>query len=318
MVIPLNRSDGEIDAVYVSMMKQKRLTYFDRSEGADHIFIMSDQGLVFWTSWRQYVPNSIFLTTEGFTPNCGRSCHQPWKDIIVPGHTDYFRARRMRKFDLPTKERSLLMTFHGRHAYIDKRLGQANYEANYLRRNLVDIFDEKYTAASVGGFTEDFFERMGASHFCLVPHGNSSWTNHLYNAFFAGCVPVILSDNFEVPFEDFLDYRKFSMKWTQENITADLFHSLKRFGFQEIWRMKQEVERHRCWFDYNLRNEPLCSPYQMIMRILAKKKNINPKKFNLQGEKFWGAGGDEFTKKSLPDIWSYLPRNLKVKLLKVH
>ena len=33
----------------------------------------------------------------------------------------------------------------------------------------------------------------GASHFCLVPMGTSSWTNHLYEAFFAGCIPVILS-----------------------------------------------------------------------------------------------------------------------------
>ncbi len=33
----------------------------------------------------------------------------------------------------------------------------------------------------------------GASHFCLVPMGTSSWTNHLYESFFAGCIPVILS-----------------------------------------------------------------------------------------------------------------------------
>eukprot|EP00392_Amoebophrya_sp_AT5.2_P010030 g10061.t1 len=250
MVIPLNRSDGEIDAVYVSMMKNRRnlLPYFDRHEGADHIFLMSDQGYIFWTSWRDYVPHSIILTTEAFTPNCGRPCFQPWKDIVIPGHTDFFRARRMKKFDLPTQRRVLLFNFHGRHPYILEQLGRANYEANSVRRGLVDLFgdeeefehvaqamaEQKRAAqaagvddlssllppiprpwkgrVSVGGFTDDFFERMGASHFCLVPHGNTSWTNHLYNSFFAGCVPVILSDNMEVPFEDFLDWKKFSFK----------------------------------------------------------------------------------------------------------
>ena len=42
------------------------------------------------------------------------------------------------------------------------------------------------------GFLGDWFSQ-GASHFCLVPMGTSSWTNHLYESFFAGCIPVILS-----------------------------------------------------------------------------------------------------------------------------
>ena len=35
---------------------------------------------------------------------------------------------------------------------------------------------------------------MGDSLFCLVPGGTSPWTNHLYESFFAGCIPVIISD----------------------------------------------------------------------------------------------------------------------------
>ncbi|CAD7945510.1 unnamed protein product [Amoebophrya sp. A120] len=335
MVIPLNRSDGEIDAVYVSMMKNERLTYFRKNEGADHIFLMSDQGLIFWTSWRDYVPHSIFLTTEAFTPNCGRPCHQPWKDIVIPGHTDYFRSRRMRKFDLPTNQRPLLFNFHGRHAYILKQLGRQNYAANTLRRHLVDLFgdfeefgeDEEYLESikakmidktvpkpyhgriSVGGFTDDFFERMGASHFCLVPHGNTSWTNHLYNAFFAGCIPVILSDNMEVPFEDLLDWKTFSVKWNQENISESLFYDLQKFSYQQIFQMKQEVAKHQCWFDYNLRNASECSPYQAVMAVLAKKAKILPTKYNFGSEeKWWGAVGG-------PNIWDYMPVGTKDKLL---
>ena len=54
---------------------------------------------------------------------------------------------------------------------------------------------------SVGGFVEDYFELKGRSRFCLVPGGTSPWTNHLYESFFAGCIPVILSDEYEVAFQ---------------------------------------------------------------------------------------------------------------------
>ena len=74
-----------------------------------------------------------------------------------------------------------------------------------------------------------------------------------------------------VPFEDVLDWTKFSMKWSQANITAELMTDLMRFSYQEIWQMREEVEAHRCWFDYALRESPDCSPYQGVMKVLAKK-----------------------------------------------
>ncbi|CAK9001376.1 Hypothetical protein (Fragment) [Durusdinium trenchii] len=77
-------------------------------------FIFSDQGMNFFPEWRDYIPNSVFVVTEALTPRCGPSCFNPWKDLVIPGHTDFFRARRMASFNLPSEQRSLLFNFHGR------------------------------------------------------------------------------------------------------------------------------------------------------------------------------------------------------------
>ena len=108
----------------------------------------------------------------------------------------------------------------------------------------------------------------------------------------------------QVPFEDFLDWRQFSMKWTQENITEGIEYALRRFSYPDLSRMKAEVDNHRCWFDYSLRADPNCSPYQAIMRILEKKLRIKPFAHNLGGDPFWGPPGT-------PSLWTYLDPSLR-------
>merc|ERR1712190_634614 len=76
---------------------------------------------------------------------------------------------------------------------------------------------------SIGGFTEDYFSILGDSHFCLIPEGTSSWTNHLYQSFFAGCIPLILSDNFVLPFQDLMSWEQLSIRWPQNAVGKDLY-----------------------------------------------------------------------------------------------
>ena len=59
-----------------------------------HIFEMrfGDQGTNYFPRWREFIHESVFLLTEALTPGCGPSCYQPWKDVIIPGHTDFFRC----------------------------------------------------------------------------------------------------------------------------------------------------------------------------------------------------------------------------------
>merc|ERR1712113_1365783 len=59
---------------------------------------------------------------------------------------------------------------------------------------------------------------MGNARYCFVPKGKSAWSLRFYEALFANCVPVVLSDNWELPFEDFLDVSSFTIKWPMGKI----------------------------------------------------------------------------------------------------
>lgn len=46
------------------------------------------------------------------------------------------------------------------------------------------------------------------SIFCLNPAGDTPSSARLFDAIVSGCIPVIISDELELPFEGILDYRK--------------------------------------------------------------------------------------------------------------
>ena len=56
----------------------------------------------------------------------------------------------------------MLFNFHGRSA-----ANHEYYQNIDVRSKILMVF-EKYPDVSVGGFTEDYFDIMGRSHFCLV------------------------------------------------------------------------------------------------------------------------------------------------------
>mmetsp|Transcript_5369 Transcript_5369/g.20278 ORF Transcript_5369/g.20278 Transcript_5369/m.20278 type:complete len:528 (+) Transcript_5369:180-1763(+) len=274
MVLRLNQTRREISNIYMDLMRRHEefLPHWTRNGGRDHIFIFSDQGMNFFPEWKDWIPHSIFLLTEALTPHCGPTCYNPWKDVLLPGHTDYFRYRSMLSYNRPTEERNLLFNFHGRYPGLCSL-----YKDNVVRGRIIEIFHGK-PGVSVGGFTDDYFERMGLSHFCLVPMGTSSWTNHLYEAFFAGCIPVILSDGFEVPYADVIDWPSLSIKWPMLNVGMDLYYFLLSTPMAELKRMKDLVDAHACWFDYHQVLERSsgsaagCSPYLGIIRALEKRR----------------------------------------------
>jgi hypothetical protein len=50
----------QLDGIYKKLIKE--LPFFERNAGRDHIFTFHYQDV--FKSWRDYIPNSIFLTPE--------------------------------------------------------------------------------------------------------------------------------------------------------------------------------------------------------------------------------------------------------------
>ncbi|CAI5977128.1 unnamed protein product [Closterium sp. NIES-65] len=52
---------------------------------------------------------------------------------------------------------------------------------------------------------------MRRAKYCLVPRGDTSSSCRLFDAVLSGCIPVIISDALDPPFEDVIDYTAFSL-----------------------------------------------------------------------------------------------------------
>merc|ERR1711971_708116 len=91
----------------------------------------------------------------------------------------------------------------------------------------------------------------GNARFCFVPRGKSGWSLRLFEALFAGCVPVMLSDKWELPFEDFLDVTKFVIKWPSTQIGQQLISYLRSLPDAVVQAYMDEAERVRCWYFYS-------------------------------------------------------------------
>ncbi|CAD7966578.1 unnamed protein product [Amoebophrya sp. A120] len=274
------RDYDEADSLFKNLISSYLQPWFNRNAGTDHIFVFSDQGFIVnfthtFPEWREHIPHSIFLTTEAFTPGYGPSCFSPWKDWVVPGHLDEYRIAEIRKYNLPSKERTLLFSFHGR----------TGNNHDYYKQVKVRIDIEKYFTnkpnTSIGDFTPNYFEIIGKSHFCLIPEGTSSWTNHLYTAFFAGCIPLILSDKFILPFHNQINWKRISVRWPQNEVNDELYYWVLEYvegHFEELEKTKRLIDEHQCWFDwYDFEKVSTCSPYKAIFENLASRKKVQYK-----------------------------------------
>ena len=133
-----------------------------------------------------------------------QDCFRFGLDVVLPSAVPPAEAQRLRFFNRAPAERELLLVWKGEHAQSDAR---ADVREGYLevnetvRPNIIKHLQSK-PDVDVGRSSMRYSFLMGNSHFCLVPRGRGWWTVRLFEAFYAGCVPVLLSDDVELPFSD--------------------------------------------------------------------------------------------------------------------
>jgi len=220
--------------------------YLARRRGVDHVFVVGAN----LPSWPEVEPlrNAVMLSVESYQVNDGiPRWYSPWKDVMIPGYIDRWRIAGMRKANRPTHERGFILAFHGNHPgthHLYVKHGAT------VRTRILESFSG-ISDCSVGSHVPDFFERMGRSHFCLVPRGSSAWTIHLYESFFFGCIPVLLSDKLEVPFQELVNWPALSLKWPEDRVGPELLTHLRSIPLGEVAAMKGRLEEAACFFDYH-------------------------------------------------------------------
>uniref|UniRef100_A0A0D9W984 Exostosin GT47 domain-containing protein n=1 Tax=Leersia perrieri TaxID=77586 RepID=A0A0D9W984_9ORYZ len=274
-------NDKEINQTYVKVLSQ--MPYFRRSGGRDHIFVFpSGAGAHLFRSWATFMNRSIILTPEGDrTDKRGISAFNTWKDIIIPGNVDdsMVKPDRLAVKPIPLTKRKYLANFLGRAQGKIGRLQLVKLAKQYPDK--LESPELKFSGPDKLGRI-DYFKHLRNAKFCLAPRGESSWTLRFYESFFVECVPVILSDEVELPFQNVIDYTEVSIKWPASKIGPQLLEYLESIPDERVEEMIGRGREIRCLWVYAPDTKP-CSAMSAIMWELERKM----RRFHQSAETFW-------------------------------
>ncbi|KAJ7971980.1 Exostosin-like [Quillaja saponaria] len=207
-----------------------------RSGGKDHLVIahhpnsMLDARMQLW-------PVMFILSDFGRYPpnvaNVEKDVIAPYKHVIRSYHND------SSDFD----SRPTLLYFQG--AIYRKDGGFVRQELFYLLK------DEKDVHFAFGSVQKDGIRKatqgMRSSKFCLNIAGDTPSSNRLFDAIASHCVPLIISDEIELPYEDILDYSQFCIfvrtrDALKEKYLINLIRGIGKDEWTQMWNKLKEVE----------------------------------------------------------------------------
>ncbi|KQJ98447.1 probable arabinosyltransferase ARAD1 [Brachypodium distachyon] len=188
------------------------------------------------------------------------------KDVVAPyKHV----VRSLRDDESPTfDQRPVLAYFQGA---IHRKDG------GKVRQKLYQLLkDEKDVHFTYGSVRQNGIRRatkgMASSKFCLNIAGDTPSSNRLFDAIVSHCVPVMISDDIELPFEDVLDYSEFCVfvrasDAVRKGFLLRLLRGITRDEWNTMWERLKEVAHH---FEYQYPSKP-DDAVQMIWGAVARK-----------------------------------------------
>lgn len=267
-----------LDQLYTDMVKS--LPYFRRNRGRDHIFTFgSGMSANVFRSWRKVIPESIFLTPETWLfndfPDVTEPSFNTFKDVAIPGYLHRHEILSLHQQSRPLRDREHLAVFLGR---TDSSRGPHPGVGGSDVRGAIKILHEQGRIVVGQNLSmPDMHGVMGNARFCFVPKGKSAWSLRFFEALFANCVPVVLSDYWELPFEAFLDIPSFVIKWPMAKVGQELLDYLESQPIEVVEAMMDSGRRHRCWYVYQplLHELILDERHDELYRICPKLREEN-------------------------------------------
>lgn len=113
---------------------------------------------------------------------------------------------------------------------------------------------------------------MHSSKFCLNIAGDTPSSNRLFDAIASHCVPVIISDEIELPYEDILDYSEFCIfVRTSDAVKGNFLINLVRNIKKDEWtHMRDRLKEVQRFFEFQFPSKE-GDAVQMIWQAVARK-----------------------------------------------
>ncbi|XP_010533124.1 PREDICTED: xylogalacturonan beta-1,3-xylosyltransferase isoform X2 [Tarenaya hassleriana] len=244
---------------YIGVVASK-YPYWNRSQGADHFMVschdwapdISDRNPKLFEKFIRGLCNAN--TSEGFRPNVDVSI----PEIYLP------KGRLGPSFHGQSpRSRPILAFFAGRtHGEIRK----------ILFKHWKNKDDEIQVYESLPP-DKDYAKMMEQSKFCLCPSGWEVASPREVEAIYAGCVPVIISENYSLPFQDVLNWDSFSIQIPVSEI-RDIKTILQRVSSRRYLRMYMRVMEVKRHFVLNRPAKPYDVMHMMLHSVWLRRLNL--------------------------------------------
>ncbi|KAL2556530.1 Exostosin family protein [Forsythia ovata] len=236
-----------------------------RSEGRDHILPVHHP----WSfkSVRKFMKNAIWLLPDMDSTGNWYKPGQVYleKDLILPyvPNVDLCDSKCF-----SDSKRNILIFFRGRL----KRNAGGKIRSKLMTElsSAEDVVIEEGSAGEAGKAAAQ--SGMRKSIFCLSPAGDTPSSARLFDAIVSGCIPVVISDELELPFEGILDYRKIALfVYSSDALQPGwLLTFLRSVSPAQIREMQLNIAKHSRHFLYSHPAQPM-GPEDLVWRMMAGK-----------------------------------------------
>ncbi|XP_009776482.1 probable glycosyltransferase At3g07620 [Nicotiana sylvestris] len=233
--------------------------YWMPTWGTDHFHVICQDGEL-------EVPLPI-LKHYAIRLSCSPVQFNPTRDVLLPHSSLPYRWPHW-KSDIEDKK---LLGFW------------AGNKSSRLGEKLVDMWgaDKDLYIRGLDAHTSygalDFWDKLHNSKFCICPaeHFGVS-VARITEAIYFGCVPVIFANEYELPFNNILDWSKFSVILKEECEFHELKHILKSKGkveFELLYYNLLKVQKHFRWNTPPIEEDAFhMVVYELWLRSQALKK----------------------------------------------
>ncbi|CAI7925367.1 unnamed protein product [Closterium sp. NIES-54] len=219
--------------------------WWQRSGGRDHIIPMLQPNAL--RHIRQRLAPAMFLLLD--FGRYAQGVARLSKDIVVPYNhiaPPYTEPPSYGEAQGPWEARTTLLFFQGTIMRKDE---------GYIRKLIFDMYhkepDVRFVESKITG-PQDIIsaaEGLRNSRFCLNAAGDTPSSARLFDAITSHCVPVVISNKIELPFETSIDYSDFTLFVSHEDALRQgyllrLLRTFPRERWLQMWQTLQQVKHH--------------------------------------------------------------------------
>ncbi|XP_022142534.1 probable arabinosyltransferase ARAD1 [Momordica charantia] len=249
-------SDEETQDAFMEWLEKQE--YWKRNNGRDHVIIAQDPNALYRVIDR--VKNSILLVSDFGRLRSDQASLV--KDVILP----YSHRINTYNGDIGVENRKTLLFFMG---------NRYRKEGGKIRDMFFQILEKEQDVIIKHG-TQSRESRRAATHgmhtskFCLNPAGDTPSACRLFDSVVSLCVPVIISDSIELPFEDVIDYSKIAVFFDSVSAVKPgfLVSKLRKISEERILEYQREMKEVKRYFEYSDSNGTVGEIWRQVSQKL--------------------------------------------------